>query len=155
MVSVGFGAEDFENGQAEGLDCVGLVDDASLGAEGLDFRGHIDGAGDEDDFEAGAALAEFARKVDPGLFGHDHVGNEQVDGPADAVPNGAGFFGVFGAQDKVAGEFENSDGQEANGRFVFDDQNCFTLRHAFSESTRFVSAVVPRNLLFSSGCAAD
>ena len=65
--------------------------------QGLNLGAHFGSAGHEDDFEIGAALAEFAREVDSGLSGHDDIDNEQIDGASNAVPDGVGFVGIFSA----------------------------------------------------------
>src|SRR5208282_5492449 len=67
--------------------------------EVLEDRNLVAVAGDEDDGEGGRELAEAAGEFDAADFGHDDVGDDDVEGTA-----GEGIERIFAVVDGVDGE---------------------------------------------------
>ena len=82
-------------------------------------RGVAGVAGDEDDGEAGAALARGDGQLDAGHPGHHDVGDEHVGG----VEPLQGDRAALDRDDLVAGGVQDPAGQHAHGVGVLDDQH--------------------------------
>ena len=57
--------------------------------------------------------------------GHDHIGEEKIDGGLRVFDQPDGFFTTLGLDHFVAIGFEKLASQFAQSGFVFDDENCF------------------------------
>jgi len=64
-------------------------------------------------------------------FGHDNVGEDDVDGFAEALRNFEGFRAVFSGENTVARGFEKFAGEFADFAFVLDDENGFAANDGF------------------------
>src|SRR6267378_7478477 len=81
--------------------------------------------GNQQDTGIGPGLADVVHQAASADVGHDDVGNQQVDLPAEAVGDFNGLFAVAGLQDLIAAADEVFGGGVAKIVFVIHQQNGF------------------------------
>ncbi|MFM1944853.1 MAG: hypothetical protein RI897_3835 [Verrucomicrobiota bacterium] len=111
-----------EGGEFVGFGEVG--DAFFVGDTGLGDLGAI--AAGDDDFEGGFLLLELFGELESGdAFGHDHIGDEEVELVLVLVPEVEGLGCIGGGGDLVTEGAEAFGHGVAEGGFVFDDEEGF------------------------------